>query len=204
METGNLSTEKSLQIIKETIERSRNTIARNSGKPLVLWGSLVALTSLVIWVLWSSTGKPVWNLLWFAMSAIGLVITNIITKNREKVPESEVSRTLGVVWMWFGIITTGFYFMLWIVVLAARALEMDLNISVNLSLIISLMMGLCGIISGSVLNIKAVKVSVLVALLVSVPAALLLKGPEQILTFVVLGLLGLVVPGIILMKKSAE
>ena len=107
METGNLSTEKSLQIIKETIERSRNTIARNSGKPLVLWGSLVALTSLVIWVLWSSTGKPVWNLLWFAMSAIGLVITNIITKNREKVPESEVSRTLGVVWMWFGIITTG-------------------------------------------------------------------------------------------------
>lgn len=202
METENLSTEKSLQIIKETIERSRNTIARNSGKPLVLWGSLVSVTAVVIWALWSATGNPMWNLLWFAMSFIGIIITTFITRNREKVPESEISRMLGAIWMWFGIITTGFYAMLWILMPVFR--YFGITFTINLSLLISLMMGLCGVISGSVMNMRAVKLSVLAALLVTVPATMLLTGPEQILSFVVLGLLGLVVPGIILMKKSAE
>ena len=48
METKNLTTESSLKIIAETMERSRMTIAKNLGKPLILWGALVALTSVVV------------------------------------------------------------------------------------------------------------------------------------------------------------
>ena len=75
METKNLTTESSLKIIAETMERSRMTIAKNSGRPLILWGCLVAVTSVIIYFLWSKTGSPVWNLLWFAMSIIGFICT---------------------------------------------------------------------------------------------------------------------------------
>ena len=34
---NNFSAENSLRLIAETIERSRRTIAKNSGKPLILW-----------------------------------------------------------------------------------------------------------------------------------------------------------------------
>ena len=75
----NLSAENSLRLIAETIERSRKAIAKNSGKPLILWGALVTITSVVIWGLWTKTGTPMWNLLWFAMTAIGVIGTYYMT-----------------------------------------------------------------------------------------------------------------------------
>ncbi|MBQ1831262.1 MAG: hypothetical protein II112_02710, partial [Bacteroidales bacterium] len=82
---NNFSAENSLRLIAETIERSRRTIAKNSGKPLILWGSLVALTAVVIYILWSLTGSPAWNFLWFAMSAVGAVAMRSMMRNSEKV-----------------------------------------------------------------------------------------------------------------------
>ena len=37
----------------------RNAIAKNSGKPLILWGTLVSLTAIIVWALWSHTGSRV-------------------------------------------------------------------------------------------------------------------------------------------------
>ena len=92
---NNFSAENSLRLIAETIDRSRRTIAKNSGKPLILWGVLVALTAMIIWALWSKTGSAAWNFLWFAMTAIGAVCMRFMTRNSERVPDTEVSRMLG-------------------------------------------------------------------------------------------------------------
>ena len=49
---NNFSVENSLRLITETIERSRSTIVKNAGKPLIVWGLLVSLTSVIIYFRW--------------------------------------------------------------------------------------------------------------------------------------------------------
>ena len=110
---NNFSAESSLRLISETIERSRRTIAKNSGKPLILWGALVTITAIVIWLLWSKTGSAAWNFLWFAMTAVGMICMATLLKGREKAPDTEVTRMLGKIWGWFGIFSTGFFALVW-------------------------------------------------------------------------------------------
>ncbi|MBP5391888.1 MAG: hypothetical protein J6Y40_07410 [Bacteroidales bacterium] len=200
----NLSTENSLKIIAETMERSRKTIAKNLGKPLILWGCLVAVTALVIYFLWSKTGSPVWNLLWFAMSAIGVVCNIIMDKNKEKAPKTEVSRIIGKTWMWFGIFATGFYFLIWVAALIMRYFELGNIVVANMTLVIALLMGLCGVITGVVMKMKSVVACLVVATAISVVVALICNGPAQLLVFVVLGILGLLIPGMILQNKTKQ
>lgn len=201
-----LSAENSLRIIAETIERSRRTITKNSGKPLILWGVLVALFSLIIWGLWTKTGSPTWNFLWFAMSAIGFVCMKTLFRNREKVPETEVSRMLGKIWMWFGIFATGFFALVWVAWGIRSLTGVEGTLSVDLTLIILLMMGLGGTLSGAVLENKVVTASALIA---TTFAALFLMvmptgSPLRILSFAILGVFALIVPGIILQKQGRE
>lgn len=202
METKNLTTESSLKIIAETMERSRMTIAKNLGKPLILWGCLVAVTAVVVYFLWSRTGNPGWNLLWFFMSVVGFICTLLMDRNKEKAPDTEVSRIIGKTWMWFGIFITAFYALIWVAYFIMRSYNPDASISVDLTLIISMMMGLCGVITGVVMKMKSVVVCLVFATLVSVLVAMVVSGPEKILVFVLLGLLGLVVPGVILQNKT--
>ena len=203
---NNLSAENSLRIIAETIERSRRTITKNSGKPLILWGVLVALFSLIIWGLWTKTGSPIWNFLWFAMSAIGFVCMKTLFRNREKVPETEVSRMLGKIWMWFGILATGFFALVWVAWGIRSLTGVEGTLRVDLTLIILLMMGLGGTLSGAVLENKVVTASALIA---TTFAALFLMvmptgSPLRILSFAILGVFALIVPGIILQKQERE
>ena len=203
---NNLSAENSLRLIAETIERSRRTIAKNSGKPLILWGVLVTLFSFIIWGLWTKTGSPAWNFLWFAMSVIGFVCMQTLFRNREKVPDTEVSRMLGKIWMWFGIFATGFFALVWVAWGIRSLTGVEGTLSVDLTLIILLMMGLGGTLSGAVLGNKVVTASSLIA---TTFAALFLMvmptgSPLRILSFAILGVFALIVPGIILQKQGRE
>lgn len=200
---NNFSAENSLRLIAETIERSRRTIAKNSGKPLILWGSLVALTAVINYILWSLTGSPAWNFLWFAMSAIGAVCMRSMTRNSEKVPDSEISRTLGKIWMWFGIFSTGFFALVWAAWGVRCAVGIEGPLRVDLTLVILLMMGLCGTLSGAVLKFKPITVSSVVATALSALFLMVMPdgSPVRILTFAILGFFALIVPGVILQKQ---
>ena len=200
---NNFSVENSLRLIAETIERSRRTIAKNSGKPLILWGSLVALTAVMIYILWSMTGSPAWNFLWFAMTVVGAVCMRTLMRDREKVPDTEISRTLGKIWMWFGIFSTGFFALVWAAWGIRCAMGIDGPLKVDLTLVILLLMGLCGTLSGAVLKFKPITVSSVVATALSVLFLMVMPdaSPVRILTFVILGVFALIVPGIILQKQ---
>ena len=203
-ENMNMTAERSLEIITEQIERSRRVIAKNSGKPLILWGILVALTATVIWYLWTKTGSPAWNFLWFAMSAIGSLCMCFITRNSEKIPRTETSRTLGKVWKWFGIIATGFFALIWIAWGIRSVAGIEGTLKVDLTMIITLMMGLCSTISGAILKFNFVTVSSIVATALSVLFLMLMPdgSPVRILTFVILGVIALIVPGVILQRQG--
>ena len=62
-EITNMTAERSLEIIRESIERSQRTINKNSTLPLIWWGACVVAFSLLIAYLWNNHGGPVWNFL---------------------------------------------------------------------------------------------------------------------------------------------
>lgn len=203
---NNFSAESSLRLIAETIERSRRTIAKNAGKPLILWGTLVTVTSFVIWLLWSKTGSPAWNFLWFAMSAIGIICGRVMDRGKDKAPVTEVTRTLGKIWGWFGIMATGFFALVWIAWGIRTAAGIDGALKVDMSMVILMMMGLCGTISGAVLKNKVLVACSVVATALS--AVFLMVMPEasavRILTFAILGIFALIIPGVILQRNGEK
>ncbi len=79
-----MTAQESLSIITETMNNNRKDIVRSSGKYFVLWGILLTVFSLLVFILWKTTGKAVWNNLWFALPAIVLGATGLIVKQQYK------------------------------------------------------------------------------------------------------------------------
>ncbi len=99
METNEMTPEKSLRIMNEILEKSRRDFAKDSGIPLIMWGILVCMTSLAVRYLWSRTGSPAWNWLWFAMAAAGFAFSAVYKHNAKPGAKSFLSRTIGHIWL---------------------------------------------------------------------------------------------------------
>ena len=105
MEQNNeLSAQRSFDLINETLEGNRRSILRNNGKYFLFWGCLLTFMSLLVYVLWKTTGKAQWNFLWFAMPVVGYPVASFLKKrNSVPVPANVVSRMLSGTWATFGI-----------------------------------------------------------------------------------------------------
>ena len=90
-ENSNMTAERSLEIIRESIERSQRTITRNSAVPLIWWGVCVVVFSFIIAYLWANHGGPAWNALWAVMWLFGYVGNRMIDKKKETVPTTFVA-----------------------------------------------------------------------------------------------------------------
>ena len=86
-----MTAQESLRLITESFNKSRKDILSNSAKYFILWGTLLTVTSLVIYLLWHLTGKPQWNFLWFAMPVIGYPFAAWLGKYNKAIPQNEVS-----------------------------------------------------------------------------------------------------------------
>lgn len=107
METNELTPEKSLQIINEAIEKSRKDFEKNSGSPMIIWGSVVLIFSIVILLLLKMTGNLSWNFLWFGIPVLGWPLSSLILKGKCKNGgKSFISNTIGQVWITYGIFAT--------------------------------------------------------------------------------------------------
>ena len=135
-----MSAQQSFQIISETFNNSRKDILKGSAKYFMLWGALLTVVSLVIYLLWHLTGKPEWNVLWFAMPVIGYPIAALMGKYNKALPQNEVSKMLGSVWAVFGT------FAITLSVIAIFLVPM------RVSLIIVIIMGLAECMSGALLK----------------------------------------------------
>ena len=106
-EKNNMTAERSLEIIRESIERSQRTINKNSAIPLIWWGACVVAFSLFIAYLWKNHGGPAWNMLWAILWLVGYAGNWLIDKRRESVPTTFVGKTIGHVWATFGVFCCG-------------------------------------------------------------------------------------------------
>lgn len=103
-QTKEMTAEEGLSLITETLNNSRKEITRRSGKYYILWGALLTLFSIVIYLLWKLTDQEEWNNLWFAMPVIGVVLARLMSrKEAETHVQNDVSRITQGIWTAFGI-----------------------------------------------------------------------------------------------------
>ena len=180
-----MTASESLAIISETLNRSRKAILSNSAKYFMLWGALLTVTSLVIYLLWHLTGKPQWNFLWFAMPLIGYPLAALMGKHNKAIPQNEVSKMLGGVWSVFGTFA-----------IALSAIAVSL-VPMHVTLIIVIIMGLAECMSGVLLKNWPIIIGGFLLGVGGAVFAMLVKGEAQLLIFTLGGVL-LLVTGLIM------
>ena len=204
-ENINMTAERSLEIIKDQIERSRRTITKNSSKSLISWGICVFVFALLIAYLWKHHGGPVWNVLWAVMWLCGCLAEWFIAKHKEPVPTTFVSKTIGQVWGTFGIFmgALGFIFGL----AGCGLLDVTFTVSgdnqitqayINLTSIISLCFGIASTITGSILKNRIVQICGVLAGLGGFFCALQYPWSEQLYVMAAVAVVGLIVPGFVI------
>ena len=184
-----MTAQESLSLITETFNKNRKDILRGSAKYFMLWGTLLTLTSFVIYLLWHLTGKPQWNFLWFAMPVIGYPAAALMGKYNGTLPQNEVSKMLSGIWGVFGV------FAISLSVIAVCLVPM------NVTLMIIILMGLAECMTGVLLKNWPI---ILCGFLLGVGGAvfvMLVKSEAQLLIFTLGGFL-LLVTGLVIKLQN--
>ena len=177
-QSSQLSAEQSLKLINETIRDNRMAITKKSGSHFILWGVLLTVVALAVYFLWRSSGNGAWNLLWFALPAIGYPLALLLEKDAERVPSSLISRLLGWTWGVFGAFA---------VTVSVCAI---LFAPMNLTLVIILLFGFAESVSGVIVkNLPIVMAGFFTGVIGVVAAVRLSTDCTQILLFVIAGVL---------------
>ena len=172
-----MTASESLSLIAETMNRSRRAILRNNAKHFVLWGALLTVFSLGIYLLWHTTGNPAWNLIWFAMWAVGYGLVLLMDRKKAPVPKSEIGSMLAYIWATFGV------FSLVLSLIAVFAVPMPIT------LLIIIILGLAESISGVVLKNWPIIIAGAILGIGGAVVAAIPKSEEQLLLFTLGGVL---------------
>lgn len=150
-----ISAQKSLEIINETLNATRSAIVRKNGVSFFFWGCLLTVMSLIVYILWKTTGSPSWNFLWFAMPVIGFPVSALLRKkDPDPVPINIISRLLGSTWLAFAVFALAVSAVSIIIMLTTNVPK--LFAIANLTPAIILLFGICETFSGIVLKNKAI------------------------------------------------
>lgn len=81
MEERFITSQESMAIINEMIQRSKTRRFIGDGNLLLLWGYLIVGVSALVWVLLAVTHNPAMNWFWFLIWVIGGIATPIMARN---------------------------------------------------------------------------------------------------------------------------
>lgn len=206
-ENNNLTAERSLEIIRESIERSQRTITRNSALPMIWWGVCVVIFSFIIAFLWKNHGGPVWNALWAVMWLVGYVGNWMIDKKNETVPTTFVGKSISYVWTTFGIFCGGIGFMFCFIgngILPLELIMPKVYAFGCITSVISLCFGMGTTITGLIIRNRIIQVCGLIAGLGGFFCALHFPGHEQLYVMEAVAVIGLVVPGVLIQLQNQK
>ena len=206
-EKSNLTAERSLKIIRESIERSQRTINNNSAIPLSWWGLCVVIFSLLIAYLWKNHGGPVWNMLWAVLWLVGYAGDRVIDKRRESVPTTFVGETIGHVWATFGVFCCGIGMLLGFIGCGMLPMELIMSkvyIFDYITSIISLCFGMGTTITGLVIRNRIIQICGLIAGIGGFFGALHFPGHTQLYVMTAVAFIGLIVPGVAIFMQNQK
>lgn len=206
-EKNNLTAERSLEIIRESIERSQRTITLNSTVPMIWWGVCVVVFSFIIAYLWANHGGPTWNALWAVMWLVGYVGNWIIDKKKETVPTTFVGKTIGYVWTTFGMFCGGLGFLFCFIGNGLLPLELILPKVYAfgcITSVISLCFGMGTTITGLIIRNRIIQICGFIAGLGGFFCALHFPGHTQLYVMAAVAVIGLVVPGVLIQLQNQK
>ena len=180
-----LTAQESLRVITETLNSNRRALLLNGAKFFILWGAILTVFSLVIYALWHCTGKPVWNMLWFAMPIVGYPLAAILRKHDTVVPKNILGTLIGQTWALYGVFA---------IVISAIAVFF---VPMHITLIIVVLMGFAEAVSGLLLKNWPIIVAGILLGIGGAVAAMLLKTEAQLLLFTFGGILLMVTGAIV-------
>ncbi len=93
-----LTAERSLEIITEQIEKSRQAVSKDTGQWLFVSGLTTMLMSVIVAGVNLLTRTPIAHLLWFALPVVIWLVMKRINRNRVPVPESLVGTLVKKTW----------------------------------------------------------------------------------------------------------
>lgn len=79
MEERKLTEKESLEVITNMIARTKHRYI-GDGSILLMWGYIVTVVTILVWVMLATTGQNIWNVLWFAIPIIGGIATPIMAR----------------------------------------------------------------------------------------------------------------------------
>ena len=152
------SAQRSLELINETLNATRSAIVRKNGVSFIFWGCLLTVMSLLVYILWKTTGSPSWNFLWFAMPVIGFPVSAMLRKkDAVPVPNNIISRLLSGTWGAFAVFALAVAAVSVIVAMTTNVPK--LFALANLTPATVLLFGLSETFSGIVLKNKVIAIS---------------------------------------------
>ncbi|MBQ4228283.1 MAG: hypothetical protein II675_00560, partial [Bacteroidaceae bacterium] len=97
-ENMELTAERSLEIITEQIEKSRQAVSKDTGQWLFVSGLIAMIMSVIVASINILTLSPLAHLLWFALPVVIWLVMKYINRNRVPVPESFVGTLVKKTW----------------------------------------------------------------------------------------------------------
>ena len=224
-ENANLTAERSLEIITEQIERSRNVVAKDTGQSLYLSGLATMGTAVMVALVNGLSATPLGHLLWLVLPIIIWWIMHIRDKKQVQAPVSLVGTLVERTWWSFGGIVIGFYLfaLVWnfIVMRLYDNLATATQAMVTITPVIILLMGMAVAVTGHILKRRwLVSFGIIGGLLVafceysgvigaiivysvaSVKAIIVLNLITPCLSIFLFSLIGLVIPGWLLKRQN--
>ncbi len=189
MEEKQLNEKESLELIARMIRNTQQRIEKGNGIPFLIWGYTTVFVSLLVWYLFSTTGNPQWNYLWFLIPAIGFPTMMWVLRKQESGVKTYIDRIIGYVWLVFGI--------------GALAVSIPSIFfwEFPILFIVVLMMGSGTAITGLIIKFKPIIISGFAGILLSF-LCLIVKGYPSILIFALIFLIMMVIPGHVLNLKG--
>ena len=199
-----MTAERSLEIIRESIERSQRTITKNIALPLIWWGCVVTVFSFIIVYLWSRYGSPVWNVLWAAMGLVGYVGNRYINKRKTPTPPTFVGKTIDHIWDTFGIVCGTLGGIICCVGFGWLPVEVLGSGMLNITGVISLCFGMATTIMGFVLKSTIIRICGILASVGGFFLALQFSGAEQLYVMAGVAVVALIIPGLVVYLQNKE
>lgn len=197
-----LTVTRSLSIIKETIERNRREVESSMGVPLLMWGMLVVVNALLVFLLWRYTSLDAKaNFFWFLMPVVGVLLRVFVDKKYQTMPANFVTKVAGYIWISFGFVAI----LSSIVVIVAESVPVFHVIYVPITAMIIIQMCLSSCITGYVLGNKFFSWLSIISLLIGLFGVFLYPGSGEMMVLAIVSLGTLVIPGFqIINKKGAK
>lgn len=108
-EKNNMTAERSLEIITEQIERSRQVVAKDTGLSLYVAGLCTMGMAILIGIIIYLTSNTAWYLMYILLPVIIFAADRYAKRGKPKVPASLVGSMVDKTWQTFGIFVFAYF-----------------------------------------------------------------------------------------------